>query len=79
MLMCLKCDRLFVVIYYAIIVVKVQFPVLGLVKMTHFSTYSTSSIIMIYYQQVRYVKKNELTEFGYDIISIDRIMPSQII
>ena len=57
---------------------KVSFPVLGLFEMTYFKF----NLFYFFdyckkFQQVRPVHRNELTKFGYDIISIDWVMTSQ--
>ena len=66
--------------YDVIIVEKVPFPVLAYLKWRTFSsTCFTSPIIMMFYQQVRSIKKSKLAKFQDDIISIDGVMTSQTI
>ena len=66
--------------YYVLIVEKVSFSALGFFKMTDFQfrMFYISNHLK-FYQKVRSVKKNALTNFGDDIISIDGVGPHKII
>ena len=44
---------------------------------TFSSTYSTSPIIMKFYQQVRFIERSKVAKFEDDVTSIDGVMTSQ--
>ena len=66
--------------YYAIIVKKWHFQHLDWLKWHILSSICSGTLIILkIYQQVRFLKKSKLAEFGEDTISVDEVMTSQII